>query len=135
MSYLCECGAKRTHIVSSRFMHPIIINEQKYLRLLWNLKYRESPFSTVHFVDFDKTHLNIHSRIKPFSSSLPDQLGRLCPPHFNLPILTVSDPMYIVWTFYSYGHFTLWTFSDSSNLYGHFINMDYLPHGFFTHRS
>ena len=34
-----------------------------------------------------------------------------------------------------YGHFTLWTFSDSSNLYGHFITMDNLPYGFFTHRS
>ena len=34
-----------------------------------------------------------------------------------------------------YGHFTLWTFSDSPNLYGHFITMDNLPYGFFTHRS
>ena len=46
-----------------------------------------------------------------------------------------SDPIYIVWTFYSYGHFTSWTFSNSLNLYGHFITMDNLPYGFFTHRS
>ena len=49
---------------------------------------------------------------------------------FFLRIWKFSDPIYIVWTFYSYGHFTLWTFSDSSNLYGHFITMDNLPHGF-----
>ena len=81
-------------------------------------------------MDFDKTHLNILSIIKTFCSSLPDQLSRLCPPHFYLPILTFLDWIYIVWTFYSYGHFTLWTFSDSSNLYGHFITMDNLPYGF-----
>ena len=52
-----------------------------------------------------------------------------------LHIWTFYDPIYIVQTFYSYGHFTLWTFSDSSNLYGHFITMDNLPYGFFTHRS
>ena len=86
-------------------------------------------------MDFDKTHLNILSIIKTFCSSLPDQLSRLCPPHFYLPILTFLDWIYIVWTFYSYGHFTLWTFSDSSNLYGHFITMDNLPYVFFTHRS
>ena len=86
-------------------------------------------------MDFDKTHLNILSIIKTFCSSLPDQLSRLCPPHFYLPILTFLDWIYIVWTFYSYGHFTLWTFSDSSNLYGHFITMDNFPYGFFTHRS
>ena len=86
-------------------------------------------------MDFDKTHLNILSIIKTFCSSLPDQLSRLCPPHFYLPILTFLDYIYIVWTFYSYGHFTLWTFSDSSNLYGHFITMDNFPYGFFTHRS
>ena len=41
----------------------------------------------VRFVDFDKTHLNIHSRIKPFCSSIPYQLGRLSPPHFFSPLL------------------------------------------------
>ena len=40
-----------------------------------------------------------------------------------------------LWTFYSYGHFTLWTFFDSSNLYAHFSTMDNLPYVFFTHRS
>jgi hypothetical protein len=33
-----------------------------------------------------------------------------------------------------YVHFPLWTFSDSSNFYGHFITMDNSPYGFFTHR-
>ena len=54
------------------------------------------------FVDFDKKHLNIHTRIKPFFSSLPNQLERLCLPHFYSPILTFSDPMYIL-----YGHFLI----------------------------
>ena len=62
-------------------------------------------------MDFDKTYWNIHSGIKPFCSSLPDQLGRLCPPQFYLPILTFSDPIYI--------------------LYGHFIPNDILPYGHF----
>jgi hypothetical protein len=47
------------------------------------------PFilSRVPYVDFDKTLLNIHSRIKPFCFGVPDQLGRLCPPHFYSPLL------------------------------------------------
>ena len=77
-------------------------------------------------MNFDKTHMNIHLRITPFCSSLPDQLSRLCPTHFWIQY---------VWTFYSYWHFTIWTFSNSSNFYGHFITMDNLPYGFFTHRS
>ena len=52
-----------------------------------------------------------------------------------LHIWTFSNPIFIVWTFYSYGHFPIWTFSYSSNFYGHFITMDNLPYGFFTHRS
>ena len=48
---------------------------------------------------------------------------------------TFYNPIHIVWTFYSYGHFTLWSFFDSSNLYGHFNTMDNLQYGFFTHRS
>ena len=79
-------------------------------------------------MDFDKTHFNFQYSFKNkiFFPSLPDQLSRLCPTHFWIQY---------VWTFYSYWHFTIWTFSNSSNFYGHFITMDNLPYGFFTHRS
>ena len=43
--------------------------------------------------------------------------------------------LYVLRALYSYGHFTIWTFSVSSILYGQFITMDNLPYGFFTHRS
>ncbi len=38
-------------------------------------------------VNFDKTHLNIHSRLKHFWFGVPDQLGGLCLPHFYSPLL------------------------------------------------